>query len=132
MAMAWLAQQFYPLKAMLTSNKTSFSKKDHLENVKRMTEEPRFDFEGYEEHISHCFSSDRLDTLNQIEGSRKAYEINQDPKEIFQEVGPAENFGLGDFVRSDRRRFGPAQKTLSEFKSARGWFEREMVSTLRD
>jgi hypothetical protein len=96
-----------------------------------MAEEPRFNLKDYEESISNHFSPDALNTLNQIEDFRKAYEINQEQKEIFQEVGILEDFGLEGLLPSDWAQFGPVQKTLSEFKSAYDHFEKEMVSTLQ-
>jgi hypothetical protein len=96
-----------------------------------MAEEPQFNLKDYEESISNHFSPDALNTLNQIEDFRKAYEINQELKEIFQEVGISEDLGLGGLLSSDWAQFGPVQKTLSEFKSAYDQFERDMVSTLQ-
>ena len=104
---------------------------DHQENVRRMVGEPQFDLKDYEESISTPFPPDVLIPLNQMEDFRKAYEINRELKEIFQEVGIAGDFGLRGLLPEDWPQFGPVQKTLFEFKSAYDHFGREMVSTLK-
>jgi hypothetical protein len=104
---------------------------DHQENVRRMAEEPQFALKDYEESISTPFPPDVLIPLNQMEDFRKAYEINPELKNIFQEVGISGDFGLRGLLPEDWAQFGPVQKTLFEFKSAYDHFGREMASILQ-
>lgn len=104
---------------------------DHQENVRKMAEAPNFDLKGFEESISHAFSKEVFDLLNQIEDFRKAYEINPELAEVFKEVGISGEFGLKGLTPSNWPEFGPVQKTLFEFKAAYDTFQKEMISILK-
>ena len=104
---------------------------DHQENVRKMAETSRFDLKDVEESISHAFSKDALDLLNQMEDFRKAYEINPELAEVFKDAGISGNFGLGGLSPTDWPEFGPVQKTLSEFKGAYDAFQKEIVSLIK-
>jgi hypothetical protein len=104
---------------------------DHQENVRKMAETPQFDLKGFEESISGSFSPEILDLLNQMDDFRKAYEINPELAEVLKEAGISGEFGLGGLTPLDWPKFGPVQKTLSEFKGAYDAFQKEMVSILK-
>ena len=104
---------------------------DHQENVRRMAEGPQFNLKTYEESISHAFSSETLEQLNQMKDFRKAYEINPELAEVFKEAGISEEFGLEGLTASDWPEFGPVQKTLAEFKNAYDTFQQEMISLMK-
>jgi len=104
---------------------------DHQENVRRMVEEPQFNLKVYEESISHTFPPQILDQLNQMEDFRKAFEINSELAEIFRKVGVSDDFDLNGLNPHGWSKFGPVQKTLSEFKSAYDTFREEMLSVLQ-
>ncbi|MBM4340723.1 MAG: hypothetical protein FJ110_14415 [Deltaproteobacteria bacterium] len=104
---------------------------DHQENVRKMAETPQFDLKGFEESISGSFSKEVLDLLNQMEDFRKAYAINAELAEVFKEAGISGEFGFGGLTPSDWPKFGPVQKTLSEFKGAYDGFQKEMVSLIK-
>ena len=102
---------------------------DHQENVRKMAETSQFNLNEMKESISHTFSEEVLDLLNQMEDFQKAYEINPELAEVFKEVGISGEYGLGGLTPSDWLHFGPVQKTLFEFKAAYDAFQRERVST---
>jgi len=104
---------------------------DHQENVRKMAETPQFDLKGFEESISGSFPQEVLDLLNQMEDFRKAYEINPELAEVFKEATISGEFGLGGLTPPDWPKFGPVQKTLSEFKGAYDGFQKEMVSLIK-
>jgi len=104
---------------------------DHQENVRRVAEGPQFNLEDCRESISKTFPSEILQQLNQMEDFRRGFEINSELKEIFVEAGISEDLGLGGLTPSDWAKFGPVQKTLTEFKSAYDAFQKEMVSILQ-
>jgi hypothetical protein len=95
-----------------------------------MAEEPPFNLKEYEESISHAFPPETLEQLNQMEDFQKAFEINSELAEIFEEVGISGDFGSKGLRPSDWPTFGPVQKTLAEFKSAYDTFQEERVSHL--
>ena len=97
-----------------------------------MAETSPFDLKEVKESISHVFSKEILDLLNQMEDFRKAYEINAELTEVFKQAGISGEFGFGGLTPSDWPEFGPVQKTSAEFKGAYDTFQKEMVSVLKD
>ena len=105
---------------------------DHQENVRKTAQDLQFNLKDYEGSISHTFSPEIIERLNQMKDFQKAYEINSELTEIFKEVGISEDFGLAGLMPEDWSQFGPVQKTLAEFKSAYDNFQKEMVSALQE
>jgi len=105
---------------------------DHQENVRKTAQDLQFNLKDYEGSISHTFSPEITEQLNQMEDFQKAYEIDSELAEIFKEVGISEGFGLAGLTPEDWPQFGPVQKTLAEFKSAYDHFQKEMVSALQE
>ena len=104
---------------------------DHQENVRKMAEDPQFNFQECGESIQDTFPPEVPERLNQIDDFRKAYEINPELAEIFKEVGVVGDFGSGGLNPPDWPEFGPVQKTLTEFKAAYDGFYKEMISSLK-
>jgi hypothetical protein len=100
--------------------------------VRKTAQDIQFNLKDYEGSISHTFSPEIIEQLNQLKDFQKAYEINSELTELFKEVGISEDFGLGGLKSEDWSQFGPVQKTLTEFKSAYNHFQEEMVSTLQE
>jgi hypothetical protein len=105
---------------------------DHQENVRKMSEGPRFNLEEYRESISHTFPEEIMEQLTRMEDFRKAFEINSELAERFKEVGISEEMGLKGLTPSEWPEFGPVQKTLAEFKNAYDSFQKEMVTIFQE
>ncbi len=104
---------------------------DHQENVRKMADDPHWDWREYCESISDNFPAGILDELNRIEDFRKAFEINSELAEVFKEAGLSGDFGLGGLEPTDWPTFGPVVKTLFEFRRAYDTFKEEMISLLK-
>jgi hypothetical protein len=105
---------------------------DHQENVRLMSETPRFKLKEYEASISKTFAPQFLQRLQLIEDFRRAFDINPELAAIFKSVGVAGNFGKEGLKPEDWSQFGPVQKTLAEFKAAYDTFQKEMVSIVQE
>ncbi|MGQ9638383.1 MAG: hypothetical protein ACUVQ9_11015 [Thermodesulfobacteriota bacterium] len=105
---------------------------DHQENVRKTDEDPKFKLKEFKESILGNFPSEVVHQLYQIEDFIKAYEINSELSEIFQEVGISSDFGQRGLLPSEWPTFGPVIKTLSEFKTAYDSFQKEMVMVLKE
>jgi hypothetical protein len=104
---------------------------DHQENVRLMSETPRFKLKEYEASISKTFAPQFLQRLRQIEDFRKAFDINPELAAIFKAAGVVGDFGKEGLKPEEWPQFGPVQKTLAEFKGAYDTFQKEMVSVLQ-
>jgi len=104
---------------------------DHQENVRVMSETPRFKLKEYEASITKTFPPQFLLRLRQMEDFRKAFEINPELAAIFKSVGLTGDFGKEGLKPEEWPQFGPVQKTLAEFKGAYDTFQKEMVATVQ-
>ena len=104
---------------------------DHQENVRLMSETPRFRLKEYEASIAKTFAPQFLQRLRQIEDFRKAFDINPELAAMFKSVGIVGDFGKEGLKPEEWPQFGPVQKTLTEFKGAYDAFQKEMVSVLQ-
>jgi hypothetical protein len=104
---------------------------DHQENVRSMAETPSFGLAEYEESISHVFSPEIIEQLNQIADFRKGFEINRELEAILNAAGVESGFGLGGLNPDEWSEFGPVLKTAVEFKAAYDGFRNEIVSVLK-
>ncbi len=104
---------------------------DHQENVRKMALSSWFDLKDYRESIADNVPAGILDELIRIEDFRKAFEINRELSEIFNEVGISGDFGLEGLLPEEWLQFGPVQKTLFEFKGAYDTFKKERISSFQ-
>ena len=105
---------------------------DHQENVRLMSETPRFKLKEYEASISKTFAPQFLQRLKLIEDFRKAFDINPELAAIFKSVGIVGDFGNEGLKPEEWPQFGPVQKTLAEFKGAYDSFQKEMVTIVQE
>jgi hypothetical protein len=105
---------------------------DHQENVRLMSETPRFKLKEYEASISKTFPPQFLQRLRQIDDFRKAFDINPELVAIFKSVGIVGDFGKEGLKPEEWSQFGPVQKTLAEFKGAYDSFQKEMVTIVQE
>jgi hypothetical protein len=104
---------------------------DHQENVRTLSEMPRFRLKEYEASISKTFPPQFLHRLRQIADFCKAYEINPELAGIFKSVGIVGDFGKKGLKPEEWPEFGPVQKTLAEFKAAYDNFQKEIVTAVQ-
>jgi hypothetical protein len=104
---------------------------NHQENVRKMAEEPGFDFANYEESIIGQFPQDVVDKLNSIPDFRRGYELNGEPNRILREAGIDGTFGSGGLKPEQWPDFGSVQKTLVEFKGAYDNFRDDILGLFR-
>jgi hypothetical protein len=104
---------------------------DHQENVRTLSEMPRFRLKEYESSISKTFPSQFLQRLRQIEDFCKAYDINPELAGVFKSAGIIGDFGNEGLKPEEWSGFGPVQKTLAEFKAAYDNFQKEIVTAVQ-
>jgi hypothetical protein len=105
---------------------------DHQENVRTLSEMPRFRLKEYESSISKTFPPQFLQRLRQIKDFCKAYDINPELAGIFKSAGIVGDFGKEGLKPEEWPEFGPVQKTLAEFKAAYDNFQKEIVTVVQE
>jgi hypothetical protein len=105
---------------------------DHQENVRTLSEMPRFRLREYDSSISKTFPPQFLQRLRQIKDFCRAYDINPELAGIFKSAGIVGDFGKEGLKPEEWSEFGPVQKTLAEFKTAYDNFQKEMVTAVQE
>jgi len=105
---------------------------DHQENVRTLSEMPRFRLKEHESSISKTFPPQFLLRLRQIKDFCRAYDINPELAGIFKSAGIVGDFGKEGLKPEEWSEFGPVQKTLAEFKAAYDNFQKEMVTAVQE